>query len=146
MRRCRWTVSGILAGIVVSGLTACGGADESSPHTSAVSGRTVITPGLGVIGPVTVTANTLQGATVELTAGRVLDIDTGDLPVTSYRGEVADPRVATFTPGRDEGGAQFDPGVTAVAPGTTEVTMTGVNGGIGSLRFTVVVTAARQSS
>ncbi|MGK0742217.1 hypothetical protein ACSHWG_10095 [Leucobacter sp. Z1108] len=93
-----------------------------------------------VIAPVTMEANDLQGAEVELLVGQALNINTGDLAVDSYTGEVADPSVAEFSPGRNDGSAEFNPGVIALATGTTEVTMTNEQGGIQPLEFTVVVT------
>lgn len=86
-------------------------------------------------------ANDLQGATVDLVVGQVLNIDTGSLAVDSYSGEVADPSVAEFEKGRDDGSATFNPGVKALAEGTTEVVMTNENGGIQPLTFTVEVSA-----
>lgn len=93
-----------------------------------------------VIAPVTMEANDLQGAEVELLVGQALSINTGDLAVDSYSGEVADPAVAEFSPGRNDGSAEFNPGVTALKVGTTGVTMTNEQGGIQPLEFTVVVT------
>lgn len=93
-----------------------------------------------VIAPVTMEANDLQGAEVELLVGQALNINTGDLAVDSYSGEVADPAVAEFSPGRNDGSAEFNPGVTALKVGTTGVTMTNEQGGIQPLEFTVVVT------
>ncbi len=69
-----------------------------------------------------------------------MNIDTGDLAVDSYSGEVADPSVATFTPGREDGGATFDPGVEGKAEGTTEVVLSNSDGGIQDVTFTVEVT------
>ncbi|TQK19389.1 hypothetical protein FBY40_1887 [Microbacterium sp. SLBN-154] len=94
-----------------------------------------------VIAPVTESANDLQGATVELIVGQVLNIDTGDLAIDSYEGEVADPAVAEFVQGRDDGSATFNPGVRALAEGTTTVTMINQDGGIQPLEFTVEVSA-----
>lgn len=109
----------------VFALTACSGSQSES--------------GGNVIAPVTVEANDLQGETVDLVVGQTLNINTGSLAVDSYRGEVADTDVAVFHEGRDDGSAQFNPGVEAVGPGTTTVTMTNENGGIQPLEFTVVV-------
>lgn len=92
-----------------------------------------------VIAPVVLSVDELQGATVNLVVGQVLDIDTGDLPVDSYRGEVSDTAVLDFVEGRDDGSATYNPGVTALAPGTAEVMMTNVEGGIEELIFTVDV-------
>ncbi|XPP27730.1 MAG: hypothetical protein ACNYNX_05960 [Leucobacter sp.] len=112
-------------------LSACSGGG-AAPADEPIGGD--------VIAPVTMEANNLQGAEVDLIAGQVLNINTGDLAVDSYTGEVSDTSVAEFTQGRDDGSAQFNPGVTALAPGTAEVTMTNEQGGIQPLQFTVNVT------
>lgn len=113
-------------------LAACSGGSSSSGTDEPIGGD--------VIAPVTMEANDLQGAEVDLIVGQVLNINTGSLAVDSYSGEVADPKVAEFTAGHDDGSAQFNPGVTALAVGSTEVTMTNEQGGIQPLTFTVNVT------
>lgn len=123
----RAAAGAVAALALVLAITGCGGQASEDPI------------GGDVIAPVTMSANDLQGATVELLAGQVLNIDTGSLAVDSYSGEVADPAVAEFVPGRSDGGAEFNPGVTALAPGSTEVTMTNEQGGIQPLSFTVEV-------
>ena len=127
----------VLGAVVVAaaiGLAACSAPAAPSPAPSTPIGG-------DIVAPVTMAANDLQGASVDLVVGQALNITTGDLAVDSYTGEVADTAVATFVAGREEGGATFNPGVTAVAEGTTAVTMTNADGGIQPLEFTVVVTA-----
>jgi hypothetical protein len=92
-----------------------------------------------VIAPVTMDANDLQGATVDLVVGQVLNINTGDLAVDSYSGEVEDTSVAEFVEGYERDGATFNPGVKALAEGTTTVVMSNSDGGIQDLTFTVEV-------
>ena len=92
-----------------------------------------------VIAPVTMEIGDLQGATVELKVGQVLNIKTGDLDVTSIDGEVADPAVAEFTKGKKDGSAEFNPGVKGLADGETEVVLTHSQGGIQDVTFTVDV-------
>ena len=89
--------------------------------------------------PVTMSANDLQGTTVDLKVGQVLNINTGDLAVDSYTAEVSDPAVVEFVQGREDG-ATYNPGFTAKAEGSTEVTMTNEQGGIQPLEFTINVT------
>ncbi|RGE19806.1 hypothetical protein [Leucobacter sp. wl10] len=127
-------VTAVAAALVLS-LAGCGARSDDRADGSGGS------VGKDVIAPVTMTVNELQGKTVGLVAGQVLNIDTGDLSVDSYEGEVSKPDVAEFTPGRRESAAQFNPGVTALAPGSTEVTMTNEQGGIQPLSFTVEVSA-----
>ena len=110
----------------------------------ATLGLTACAPQAAVIAPVTMNVNDLQGATVDLVVGQALNIDTGDLAVDSYTGEAADPSVAEFVPGRTDGDATFNPGVKALAPGSTAVTMTNESGGIQPLEFTVTVAAGDQ--
>ena len=92
-----------------------------------------------VIAPVTRDAGDLEGATVELVVGQVLNIDTGDLAVDSYSGVVSDPSVAKFIAGREEGGATYNPGVEGLAEGTTKVVLSNEDGGIQDVTFTVEV-------
>ena len=89
--------------------------------------------------PIVMDVGELQGASVDLNVDQVLDINTGDLAVDSYSGNVADPTVAEFIKGRIEGDASYNPGVRAAAPGTTTVTLSNVNGGIQDVTFTVTV-------
>ncbi|WP_375384521.1 hypothetical protein [uncultured Microbacterium sp.] len=94
-----------------------------------------------VITPVVKDAGALQGATVDLRVGQVLDINTGDLAVDSYTGVVDEPTVAEFVQGRVDGDTTFNPGVDALAVGTTKIVLSNSNGGIQDVSFTVKVTA-----
>lgn len=94
-----------------------------------------------VIAPVTKDVGQLQGATVELVVGQVLNINTNDLAVDSYTGEADDPAIVKFVAGRVDGGTTYNPGFTALAEGSTQVVMTNSNGGIQPLTFTIDVTA-----
>lgn len=109
--------------ILVAALTALGGCASSGP----------------VIAPVTRDVGDLQGETVELEVGQVLNIDTGDLAVDSYSGVVSDPAVAEFTAGREEGGTTYNPGVEGLAEGSTKVVLSNEDGGIEDVTFTVEV-------
>lgn len=92
-----------------------------------------------VVEPVVMRVGDLEGQTVELVVGQVLDIDTGSLAVDSYRGVVADPEVAEFVPGHEDGGTLYNPGVEALAEGTTQVVLSNTDGGIQDVTFTVEV-------
>ena len=94
-----------------------------------------------VVAPVVMDVGDLPGETVELVVGQVLDIDTGSLAVDSYSGEVEDESVAEFTAGREEGGTTYNPGVTALAEGSTEVVLSNSDGGIQDVTFTVEVSS-----
>lgn len=123
----------VLAGIVAAAalLSACSASSSEGATASPIGGD--------VIAPVTKNAGDLQGGDVELVVGQVLNINTGDLAVQSYSGEVADESVAVFVPGREDGSAEFNPGVEAVRAGTTTVVLTNEDGGIQPVTFTVTV-------
>ena len=76
---------------------------------------------------------------IDLKVGQVLNINTGDLDVDSYSGEVENPEIAEFIAGHDDGSAQFNPGVAGRSPGTTTVVLSNKDGGIEDITFTVVV-------
>lgn len=127
------------AALLALTLSACGG--SSTQNNSDANSGTEQPIGGDVIAPVTKSLNELQGAEVELLVGQVLNISTDSLAVDSYTGEVADTKVAEFSAGRDDGSAEFNPGVTALSVGSTKVTMTNAQGGIQPLEFTVKVVA-----
>lgn len=119
---------------VLVALTACasgGGADTPTPSGD----------GTAVIAPVTMSANDLQGATVDLVVGQSLNILTGDLAGDSYTATVSEERVAEFVPGGTKGDAEFNPGVRALAVGEATVVLANADGGIQDVTFTVDVTA-----
>lgn len=95
-----------------------------------------------VLPPVTMSANDLQGAEVDLLVGQALNITVGDLAVDSYTAEISDGAVVEFVQGKNDGSAEFNPGLLALAAGTSDVVMTNAQGGIQPLSFTVTVTAA----
>ena len=66
---------------------------------------------------------------------------TSSLAVDNYSGEVEDESVAEFTAGREEGGTTYNPGVTALAEGSTEVVLSNSDGGIQDVTFTVEVSS-----
>jgi hypothetical protein len=107
--------------------------------TLAVSLNACAQSNTPVIAPVTMEAGDLQGETVELVVGQVLNINTGDLAVDSYSGEVADSAVAEFVKGYEEGGTTYNPGVKALADGSTKVVLSNSDGGIEDVTFTVQV-------
>ncbi len=134
-------IPALAVAVALVGLTACAQSEPApSPTPTATSSPTPDpTPPTPVIAPVTMDVGDLQGQTVDLVVGQVLNIDTGDLDVTSYSGQVDDPAVAEFVAGREDGSATFNPGVTALAPGSTTVVLSSSQGGIQDVTFTVSV-------
>ena len=112
-----------LGGFGLTGCTASGG--SSGGDSSALP-------------PVIVDLGDVEGTTVEVPEGGTIDL-TGDAQTsTAWTADIADPAVVEFVPGRDDGSAQFNPGLTAKSEGETEVTLD--NGETGdSVTFTVDV-------
>lgn len=116
-----FVAAAVVATFALSGCSPSGGDDE-------------------VIAPVIMSAEELQGASVELRVGQGLDITTGDLAPDSYSAEIADTAVASFSAGGERDGATFNPGIMGESAGETEVTLTNEQGGIQPVEFTVTVT------
>ncbi|BDI22457.1 hypothetical protein [Herbiconiux sp. L3-i23] len=118
------TIGGILAGtLLLSGCAAGGAGPDASPSPSA-------------IGPVIVTVDgALAGTTVTLPMGRVLDLD-AETP-DAWSATFSDPAIAEFTPGGTKDGATFNPGITPLEAGSTEVSLTD---GTDEIAFTLQVT------
>lgn len=134
-RRTTVTLGAAIALLVPSGLLACSSDDGDGDVTTSaeVSGS--------ALPPVIVDLDSLEGTTVEVREGGAIDITGDDETFTDWTATIADPAVVTFTPGRDDGSAQFNPGLQATAVGTTEVTLTNSSSAT-TLTFTVHVTAA----
>lgn len=93
-----------------------------------------------VIAPVIVNLSEVDGTTIEVTKGNVIDLTGDDETFTDWTAKIADENVVEFTPGKDDGSAQFNPGLTALDVGETEVTLDNSSSDE-SVTFTVEVTA-----
>ncbi|WP_139415554.1 hypothetical protein [Agromyces laixinhei] len=126
MRRARrGAVLRLLLVVAVSGvgLTACTAGSDTLPA------------------PVVVDLGEIDGTSIEVVEGNVIDLTGDDETYTEWTAEIDDPAIARFTPGRDDGSAQFNPGITAIAEGSTGVTLE--NGETGdTVSFTVEVAPA----
>ncbi|MBM7832318.1 hypothetical protein JOE59_003023 [Agromyces cerinus] len=88
--------------------------------------------------PVVVQLDDIDGETIEVVDGNVIDLAGDDETYADWDAEIEDPTIARFTPGGDDGSAQSNPGLTATAVGTTAVTLE--NGATGdTISFTVEV-------
>jgi hypothetical protein len=124
-------LAGVLLALVVPvAAAACAGDDGPAAPTTAG----------GVTGPVVVDARSLAGTTVQITQGHLIDIRVGSTDVAAWTATVADEAIVEFVPGRVDG-ATFDPGLHALAPGATAVTLTGPDRGT-TVDFTVDVRPA----
>lgn len=95
----------------------------------------------GVPAPVTVKLSEIDGTTVGVWAGGFINLAGDDETFSHWAAEIADPELLTFRAGREEKTARFNPGLSAHAEGTTEVTL--VNSASGDeVTFTVEIAPA----
>lgn len=109
----------------------------------AVTGCASTTPGedSSALPPVIVDINEIDGTTVEVAKGNAVDLTGDDETYLDWTAEIDDPDVVTFVPGKDDGSAQFNPGLDAVEVGDSEVTLENSTSG-DTVTFTVEVTEA----
>lgn len=112
----------LLSAAVALGVTACSSTEEQLP-------------------PIIVDISTVDGTTVSVPVGGAVDLTGDEKTYTDWTAQVADDKVVAFVPGKDEGGASFNPGLDALAEGSSEVTLTNSETG-DSATFTVEVTKA----
>ncbi|MDQ0642563.1 hypothetical protein [Microbacterium murale] len=106
----------------------------------AVSGCASPEPDGKTLPPVIVDINEIDGTTVEVAEGNTIDLTGDDETYLDWTAEIENSDVVTFVPGKDDGSAQFNPGLDAVEVGETEVTLDNSSSG-DSVTFTVEVTA-----
>ncbi|WP_147309122.1 hypothetical protein [Agromyces sp. PvR057] len=95
-----------------------------------------------VLPPVMADVSTIDGTTVQVPNGGTLDITGDDETYTDWTAEIADEDILSFTPGKDDGSATFNPGFEAKNEGTTDVEMKNSTSG-DEVHFTVEVTPAK---
>jgi hypothetical protein len=110
-----------VGGLALAGCSAGGGSGDSS-----------------TLPPVIVELDDVDGTTVQVDEGGSIDLTGDDETFTEWSAEIADPSVVEFVPGRDDGDAQFNPGLTAKSVGETEVTLDNASSG-DTVSFTVEV-------
>jgi hypothetical protein len=120
-----------LAAAATFGLSACATSTDSDSDSDNSSTSQLV-------GPVVVDVAMLDGTTVEVNVDQVVDITTGDLDPADFTGKVADSKIAKFTAGGPDGSATFNPGVTGLSMGSTDVELTNTKTG-DVITFTVVV-------
>jgi hypothetical protein len=120
----------VIASCVLAALVGCGDDDDGSPTSTATAAQ--------ALPPVIADLGELDGTTVDVGVGGTIDLTGDDETFTDWTATIDDPSVVSFTPGRDDGSAQFNPGLQATAVGTTDVTLTNSVSGE-SVTFTVVV-------
>lgn len=107
-----------LAAASLALLVALGGcaAANSTPATGSASGQ--------LPAPVIADLTDLNGTTVTVPVGGAVDLVGDDETFTDWTAAIEDPEVVSFTPGRKDASASFNPGLTALSEGDSGVTLT----------------------
>lgn len=114
IRHHRFLAIGLAAALSFTAAACSSSSDADEPAATTAAGK--------VIAPVIVDVATANGTTVRAGAGNNVVLKANN-PV-SWKGTVANPSVATFVPGRSDGSATYNPGLTDLHTGSTDVTMT----------------------
>ena len=128
----RLAVTSVVGLAAAVGLAACSSSDAPAPTPSSSASSSVISP-------IFVHADDADGTTVDVTVGNVVVVTSDTEPLGDWTAEVSDTSVVRFEPGSSTGSADFNPGFQALAPGSTDVTMTNESSGT-KLSFTIDVT------
>lgn len=131
--------TGLLLLTATLGLAGCASdaGSGSSPSASSTSAST--SNGAKVLPPVIADLGRIEGTTVQVAVGNVIDLTGDDKTFTTWSAHITDPTIVSFTPGKDDGSAQFNPGFAALAEGTTAVTLDNTASGA-HVAFTIEVT------
>ncbi len=126
----RTRIAVIVAGAALAltaALTGCSGRTSSGGDSSSSQ----------QLPPIIVNIDKAAGTTVTVPLSNVVDVNVGSTDVTKWTAKIGDADIVSFTKGKDDGSAQFNPGFEPIAPGTTDVTM---SNGDQDVKFTVTVT------
>lgn len=91
-------------------------APEPAPTEEVIGGD--------VVAPIELSYQDINGQTIELVIGQVINIDYGGINSGEVTVEVADPAVVEYTDAKFEDGVQFSAGLTALSGGESKVTFT----------------------
>lgn len=136
-RRARTGAS--IAALIAAGalaLAGCAEAGSSGGHAGHSPSASA-----GVVAPVIVDLNEVDGTTVEVAVGNTIDLTGDDETYADWGADIADESIVAFTPGKDDGSARFNPGLDALAVGETEVSLDNTATDA-TVTFTVKVIAA----
>lgn len=118
------------AGVLMVGLALTG---CSAPSTS---------DGDQALPPVIADLTEIDGTTVTVQEGNAIDLVGDDEDYLDWKADIEDEAIVSFTPGKDDGSAQFNPGLTAKKVGETDVVLSNDASG-DEVAFTVKVTAKK---
>jgi len=106
----------LVAGLGLAGCASPAPAPEPEPTEEVIGGD--------VVAPVELSYQDINGQTIALVVGQVINIDYGGINAGEVTVEVADPKVVEYTDAKFEDGVQFSAGLKALSGGESKVTFT----------------------
>lgn len=106
-----------LAAAATFGMAACASPAPAPEPTEEVIGG-------DVVAPIELSYQDINGQTIELVVGQVINIDYGGINDGEITVDISDPTVVEYTDAKFEDGVQFSAGLTALSGGETKVTFT----------------------
>jgi hypothetical protein len=109
--------AGVLALAAALSLTAC-----ATPAPAPEPTETVI--GGDIVAPVELSYQDINGQTIDLVVGQVINIDYGGINSGEITVDISDPNVVEYTDAKFEDEVQYSAGLTALSGGESTVTFT----------------------
>lgn len=129
-RPVRMALAAVSLALLVA-VAGCSGA-SSTPATTSASAQ--------LPAPVIADLTEIDGTTVTVPVGGAVDLVGDDKTFTDWTADIDDPEVVSFTPGKKDASASFNPGLSALSEGDSAVTLTNSSTGQ-KVEFEVEVTA-----
>lgn len=107
----------ILAAAATFGMAACASPAPAPEPTEEVIGG-------DVVAPIELSYQDINGQTIELVVGQVINIDYGGINAGEVTVDISDPAVVEYTDAKFEDGVQYSAGLTALSGGESTVTFT----------------------
>lgn len=116
-----------IAAVAAFGLSACA-SPAPAPEPTNTSTPTESAIGGDVVAPVELNYQDINGQTIPLVVGQVINVNYGGVNEGEINVEIADPAVVSYAGSKMEGGVQYSAALTALAGGESKVTFK-FNGG-----------------
>ena len=117
-------VSKSLAALTLAAAATFGMAACASPAPAPAPEPTEEVIGGDVVAPIELSYQDINGQTIELVVGQVINIDYGGINAGEVTVDISDPAVVEYTDAKFEDGVQFSAGLTALSGGESTVTFT----------------------
>ncbi|MBS1908023.1 MAG: hypothetical protein JST33_16000 [Actinobacteria bacterium] len=132
----------VLAGALAIAAPALAGCSTPQAHVTDGPSDSATPASAQQLPPIMADLGTVDGTTITVPLDNVIVLTGDKTDFKSWTAQIEDPTVVSFTPGKDDGSAQFNPGLQPISTGTTKVTLDNSVSGTHAV-FTVTVTAKK---